>query len=102
MICLCVCVCVSSVCAQTKMCENFPLTFLNFKLVKQQKIIFSIAVALNRCEESGEMPVGGSEVLTWDNGLNVGLVNNTTTLLHAPAVVKSQVLDAAYIVAFVM
>ena len=90
-------------CAQTKMCENFPLTFLNFKLVKQQKIIFSIAVALNRCVEAGEMPVGGSEVLTWDNGLNVGLVTNTTSrLLHAPAVVKSQVLDAAYIVAFVM
>ena len=41
---LLVCVCVSSVCAQTKMCENFPLTFLNFKLVKQQKIIFWIAV----------------------------------------------------------
>ena len=35
-------------------------------------------MALNRCEESGEMPVGGSEVLTWDNGLNVGLVTNTT------------------------
>ena len=59
---VCVCVCVSSVCAQTKMCENFPLTFLNFKLVKQQKIIFLIAVALNRCVEAGEMPVGGSEV----------------------------------------
>ena len=51
LVCVCVCVYVSSVCAQTKMCENFPLTFLNFKLVKQQKIIFSIAVALNRFEK---------------------------------------------------